>query len=176
MAIELTLAADHLDYESISPSDRRLLPFVLDDAAYAPPLARLHDIKVAVRINPDPVAGTIDRAVAPARQALAVEGQDADPPAIVLGDVNDVVGVDIKEGRANQFGRPDIQQFAALVEDLHPIVLAVGHQHPAAPVDPYAVRQVELSRRGARLAPGELVFGIGREFVHPSIAVAVGHE
>ena len=60
-----------------------------------PPLARLHDIEIAVRVDPDPVAGAVNRA-APAREALAVEGQDADHAAIVLGDVNDVVLVDIE--------------------------------------------------------------------------------
>ena len=48
-----------------------------------------------MRVDPDPVAGAVNRA-APAREALAVEGQDADHAAIVLGDVNDVVLVDIE--------------------------------------------------------------------------------
>src|SRR6516165_7450916 len=155
---------------------RDLLPLVFDDAPHAPPLARLHDIEVAMRVDPNPVAGAMDRAVSPARQTLAVEGQDADPAAIVLRDVNDVVIVDIEERRADQFGRPNRQQFAVLIEDLHPVVFAVGHQHPAAPVDPDAVRQVELAGRRPRFAPGEQMFGVGREFVHPGIAIAVGHE
>ena len=49
-----------------------------------------------MRVDPDPVAGAMNRPVSPAGQALAVEGQDADPAAIVLGDVNDVVLVDIE--------------------------------------------------------------------------------
>ena len=91
-----------------------------DDAPHASPLARLHDIEVAVRVDPDPVTGAHarNRPVAPARQPLAVEGQDADPAAIVLGDVDGVVIVDVEERRADQFGRPDGQQFAVLVEYL----------------------------------------------------------
>src|ERR1700730_6662579 len=89
------------------PDGGALLPLVLDDAAHAAPLARLHNVEVAVRIDPDPMAGAIDGTVAPAGQALAVEGQDADHPAIVLGDVDHVVIVDIEECRADQLGRPD---------------------------------------------------------------------
>ena len=63
----------------------------------------------------------MDRAVSPECQALAVEAQDADPAAVVLGDVNDVVIVDIEERRADQLGRSDRQQFAVLVEHLHPV-------------------------------------------------------
>ena len=120
----------------------------------------------------------VDRwiAVAPARQPLAVEGQDADHPGIVLGDVDDVVVVDIEERDADQLDRPDRQQLAVLVEDLHPVVLAVGDQHPPAAVDPQPVRQVELARPVARLAPGLEIFHIGREFVHARVAVAVRHE
>src|SRR6516162_459929 len=138
--------------------DQGLLALIFDDAPHTSPFARLHDIEIAVRVDPNPVAGAIDRAVPPARQALAVEGQDADPATIVLGDVNDIVIVDTEKSRADQFGRPDGQQFAALIEDLYPVVFSIGHQNPAAPVDPYTVRQIELARRGARRAPGELVF------------------
>src|SRR5271167_503418 len=99
-----------------APPGRGLLPLVFDDAPHASPLAGLHDTEVAVRVDPDPMTGTMDRAIAPACQALAVEGQNTDPAAIVLGDVDDVVIVDIEERRADQFGRPDGQQFAILVE------------------------------------------------------------
>ena len=33
-----------------------LLPLVLDDPAHAAPFARLHDIEIAVRVDPDAVA------------------------------------------------------------------------------------------------------------------------
>jgi PAS domain S-box-containing protein len=131
-----------------------LLAVVLHDTPHASPVAGLHDVEVAPRVAPDPVAGAIGRPVAPARQALAVERQDADHAAVVLGDVDDVVIIDIEEGRADQLDRPDLEQFAVLVEHLHPVVFPVGDEHAAAPVDPDTMRQVELPRRGARLAPG----------------------
>src|SRR6516165_3407572 len=82
--------------------DQGLLALIFDDAPHTSPFARLHDVEIAVRIDPNPVTGAIDRAVSPACQALAVEGQDADPAAVVLGDVNDIVIVDIEESRADQ--------------------------------------------------------------------------
>ena len=86
------------------------------------------------------MAGAVDRSVAPARQPLTVEGQDADHAAIVLGDVNDVLVIDIEKGRADQLGRPDFKQLAGLIEDLHAIVFAIGDEDAAAPVDPDAMR------------------------------------
>src|SRR5262249_18516744 len=79
------------------------------------------------------------------------------------------------EGRTDQLGRPDAEQFTIQVEDLNAIVLAVGYQQAAAPVIPDAVWQVELSWSFARLSPGELVCAVSRELVHAGIAVAVGH-
>ena len=140
-----------------------LLARVFDDAAGARfPFAGLHDVEIVVRVDPDAVARAVDRA-APGGQALAVEVEDADHPGIVLGDIDDVVVVDIEERHPDQLGRPHRQQFAALVEHLDPVVLAVGDQHPAAAVDPHPVRQVELSRCGAGLPPREQVFGISGE-------------
>ena len=46
-------------------------------------------------------------------------------------------------------------ELAVLVEDLHPLVLPVGHVDPAVLVGAHIVGDVELSRSGARLAPGE---------------------
>src|SRR6516225_552196 len=107
------------------------------------------------------MTGAMDRAVSPAREAFAIEGQDADHAAIVLGDVDDVVLVDIEERGADQLGRPDGQQFAVLVEDLHSVVFTIGHEQTAAAIDPYAVRQVELPGRIARLTPGEEMLAVG---------------
>src|SRR5436190_1559393 len=154
-----------------------LLPVVFHDASHARrPFARLHDVEIAPRVAPDAVARAVDRPVAPARQPLAIQIQDADKAAIVLGDVDRVLGIDIEECRADQFGRPDFEQLSVLIEHLHAVVLAVGDKQAAAPVDPDAVRQIELPRRVAGLAPGELVFGLGREFVDPGVAVTVGHK
>ena len=49
-----------------SASGQRLLSLVLDDAPHASPLARLHDVEVAVRVDPDSMTGAMDRAVSPA--------------------------------------------------------------------------------------------------------------
>ena len=114
--------------------------------------------------------------IAPARQPFAVERQDADHAAVVLGDVNDVVRIDIEERRTDQLGRPDLQQFSLLIEHLHAIVLAIGDQQPPAPIDPHAMRQVELPRRVARLTPREQMLRVRRELVHAGIAVAIAHE
>src|SRR5439155_14279922 len=130
----------------------RLLPLVLYDSAHPTPFSGLDDIEIALRIDPDPVARAVDRAVAPTRETFAVEGQNTDLAAIVLGHVDRVVVVDIEKCRADQLGRPDGQQFAFLVEDLDPIVFAVRDQHTPAAVDPHAMRQVELSRAISRLA------------------------
>ena len=72
---------------------------------------------------------------------------------IVLGDVDDILVVDIKERDADQRDRPDRQEIAVLVEDLDAVIFAVSDEEPAAAVDPQTVRQVELARRVARLAP-----------------------
>src|SRR6516225_5734521 len=92
-------------HQSVFP----LLPFIFDDAAHAAPGTWLHDIEIAVRVDPDAVARAIGRAVPPAREAPAIEGENADHAAIVFGDINGVVVIDIEEGRADQLGRPDGQ-------------------------------------------------------------------
>ena len=128
-----------------------------------------------MRIAANPVHRAVDR-IAPPRQPLAVQRQDADHASVMLGDVHDVVGIDVEERGTDQFGRPDFQQPSVEIEHLHTIVLAIGHQQPASPIDPHAMRQVELSRRGPRLAPREQMLCVGRKLVHPRIAVAVAHE
>src|SRR5687767_6720488 len=89
---------------------KRLLPGVFDDAAGARfPFAGLHDIEIVVRVAPDAVARAVDRTT-PGGEALAVEVEDADHPGIVLGDVDDVVVVDIEERHPDQLGRPHLEQ------------------------------------------------------------------
>ena len=73
-------------------------------------------------------------------QAFALQGQDADQAAVVLGDIDDVVSIHVEKGRANQRRGPDLQQFAILVKDLHAVVLAVRHQHAPVLINPDAVR------------------------------------
>lgn len=67
--------------------------------------------------------------------------------------------------------------FALEIEDLHPVVLAVGDVHPVL-VHPYVVGQVEVTftnRDRTLLAPAELQLAVGREHVDPVVAIAVGH-
>src|SRR5262249_46325920 len=92
------------------------------------------------------------------------------------GDIDDVVRVDIEKRWTDQFCRPDLQQLAILVKDLHAVVLTVGYQQAPVFIDPHPVRQVELSRRRARLAPGEEIRAVGSKLVHPGVAVPVRDE
>src|SRR5215470_14402752 len=88
---------------------------------------------------------------APAGKPFAIERQDTEHAAVVFRNVDDVIVVDVEEGRSDQLGRPDAEQFTLQVEDLNAIVLAVGYQQAAAPVIPDAMRHVELSWSLARL-------------------------
>ena len=63
---------------------------------------------------------------------------------------------------------------AVAVEDLHAVVLAVGHVHPAVGVAADVVRDVELAGIGARLAPRVQELAVRRVLVHARVAVAVG--
>src|SRR6266850_132628 len=60
------------------------------------------------------------------------------------------------------------------VEDLDAMVLAVGHVHPALGVTRDVVRDVELPRVGAGLAPRAEQLAVGRVSVDARVAVAVG--
>src|SRR5579859_174967 len=152
-----------------------LHPLKLHNTPYPPPFARLHDIQIAVRVAPYAVARTVDR-ITPSGESLAVECQDADHTAIMFGDVNDVIRIDIEECWTDQLGGPDCQQIAALIEYLHPIVLPIGNKQPAATINPHTMRQVELAGRLAWFAPGKQIFGSSRELVDAGITVAVAHE
>jgi hypothetical protein len=63
---------------------------------------------------------------------------------------------------------------ALAVEDLHAVVLAVGHVHEPIPVGGDVVREVELAGIGAGLAPREQMLAVGRVLVDAGVAVAVG--
>src|SRR5215471_5109370 len=113
---------------------------MFDDTTPPAPGTGTHDVEVAARI-------------APLREALAFEREDAHQSRVVLDDVDDILGVDVHHRRADQLRRPDLQELSLLVEYLHAVVLAVGDEHPTLAVYPYPVRQVELPRSRARLAP-----------------------
>src|SRR5216683_7489823 len=148
---------------------------VLHDAPASTPGARPHHVEVAPRVAPDAVTRA-EAGIAPLREALALEGQDAHQAAVVLGNVDDVVGVDVEYRRPDQLGRPGVQEGALLVEDLHPVVLPIAHHDAPVPVDPHAVGQVELAGAGAALAPGVQMRAVGGELVHARVAVAVRDE
>lgn len=64
---------------------------------------------------------------------------------------------------------------AAGVEDLHPMVLAVGDVDPAVGVAADVVHDVELARTAAGLSPGAQQLAVWRVLVHARVAIAVRH-
>src|SRR5919198_535649 len=56
-------------------------------------------------------------------------------------------------------------ELAVAVKYLHPVVLAIGYIEPTIGVAADIVRDVELARIGARLAPGHDQLAVGRVFV-----------
>jgi hypothetical protein len=79
----------------------------------------------------------------------------------MLGDINDVVSVNVEKCRADQLCGPNLQQMAILIEYLDTIILAIRDLQPPAPIDPNAMRQIELTRRGARFTPRKHMFPLG---------------
>src|SRR6266542_4724564 len=65
---------------------------------------------------------------------------------------------------------------APAVEDLHAMVLAIGDVDEAVAVGDEVMRQVEVPRAGARLAPGHDVRTVRRVLVDARVAVAVRDE
>src|SRR5579859_2812638 len=94
----------------------------------------------------------------------------------MFGNVNDVVWIDIEECRTDQLGGPGCQQPAFLIEYLHPIILPIGNQQPAATIDPHTMRQVELAWCFAWFTPRKQMLSRSRELMDARIAVAVAHE
>src|SRR5438046_372134 len=61
------------------------------------------------------------------------------------------------------------------IEDLDAVIFPVGDVHPAIGIARYVVRQVELPRTGARLAPRFDAPAVLRILVHARVAVSVRH-
>src|SRR6185369_7189879 len=82
-------------------------------------------------------------------------------PRLGVGDVDDVVPVDIDAARPAELA-PDIQQLAVLVEDRDAVVPAVADEQPPAAVQGDGVRHLELSRCAAARTPllDELATGV----------------
>src|SRR5215469_10848227 len=148
---------------------------VLHNAPTPAPGARPHDIEVAAGVAPDPVARAEAR-VAPLGETLTLQRQDAHQTAVVLRNVDDVLGVDVEHGRTDQLGLPGVQEGAVLVEDLHPVVLPIAHHDAPVPIDPHAVGQIELAGAGAGFAPGAQMRAVGGELMNARVAIAVRDE
>src|SRR5205807_2291509 len=83
-----------------------------------------------------------------------------------LADVADAVraAFHVEAARAVQIV-PLRLVFAVAVENLHPVVLAIGDVDPAVGIADDIVRDVELARTGAAFAPGKQELAVRREFV-----------
>ena len=154
----------------------------------------LADIEVAARIDREPVrreelprprAG--ERLVAEPRQHLALVVQHRDArPEIGRAAIEPVIGPDLADVADRAFARRHVEparpvqvvplrlELAVAVEHLHAMVLAIRHIDPAVGVAADIVRQVELPRLDARLAPRHQPLAVLVVFVHARIAVAVG--
>src|SRR5687767_6620755 len=86
---------------------------VLHDPPSPSPWARAHDVEIAARVAPDAVA-RLERRVAPLREALAFQREDADVAAVVLDDIDDVVGIDVDDRGTDELRRPDVEQSSFL--------------------------------------------------------------
>ena len=133
-------------------------------------------VEVAVGVHPHgvgPVAPAGVQGALTGADDVAVDAEDAHE-SIKLRDVENVVLVDVDVAGPRQTG-PFVQIFSVRVEDLDPVILPVGDEHPAIGVHPNAVGHVELARPGLpRLAPGEKQFAAGRELMDAGGTAAVG--
>ena len=109
--------------------------------------------------------------LAPARQKLAIQVEDADA-VVAFGDVYVVVLVDVEIVGAVQV-RPLALVIALRIEDLEASVLAVQDQKAVAAVHAQAVGQGELARPCALLSPRVQQRPVGGEAMHAELAVSV---
>ena len=110
----------------------------LDDGAALAALVGFDHVDVLVGVDPDAVAGAVGQG-APLGQAFAFQGENANQAAVVLGDVDDVVLVNVDDRRTDELAGPVDQMLSLLVKDLDPVVFAVGDEEAAFTVDPAAV-------------------------------------
>ena len=82
-------------------------------------------------------------------------------------------GVDPQVAGAGHL-RPDREHLAGGTEDLDPVVFPIAHEHPPVGVHPHAMRQIELARLRARLAPRLDQLAVPRKAVDAGVAVTVG--
>src|SRR5438874_4490813 len=152
----------------------------------------LAHVDVAPRVDGEAVRGDelarlqSGRTLAQPRQSLALAAVDADAgPDVRHVEVDAEAAPDLADvepsGRAleEQARRPMHVGplrlvLAVAVEDLDAMVLAIGDVHPALGVAADVVRDVELARVGAGLAPRVEPAAVRRIRVHARVAVAVG--
>jgi hypothetical protein len=144
-------------------------------------VADLADVDVAARVDREPVRRD-ELPVLEARPRPAAEARDEPALAVDDGEARSDVGLiavhrhprpeladdelRFRPAAAVQAARPvhvdPLRLVAAVaVEHLDAVVLAVGHVDPPLRVGGDVVRDVELPRVGARLAPGEKQLSVG---------------
>src|SRR5207247_2794794 len=139
--------------------------------------ARAGEIRTASRFRIGDVPG--DLAVldaAPADAAL--------PAVVILRDrfrfgVRDVQNVVLDEDPARPAELTELlDELAVLIEDLHPVVVAIADEQPSPRVERQRVRLIELARTGAQLAPllDELASLVELQDAIVSGAVPLGDE
>src|SRR6267143_5390369 len=111
--------------------------------------AHLGELQVAAGIAPDAVGPRVHRA--PTGEHLPVRREHGDARDLV-GDVDGPAGIDIDVHRLVEVA-PLAVEVALGAEELHPVVLAVGHEDPIARVDPNAAGSRELTAPETRSAP-----------------------
>ena len=125
-----------------------------------------------------PAAPWHERYCSPPQRASRSPSRDSTlkKPPLCSGTNAAPSGVHPYGGGSYQLGLPLVEKLPVLAERLHSIVLAVGHQNPAAAVDPDAMWQHELAGSAARLAPRQRVVAVGGEAVDAAVGVTVGDE
>src|SRR5439155_17044939 len=135
------------------------------------------------------VARRIRRSAAETREDLAVRVEDRNAAVAIftdllalrrlqsltppqLRDVEAAIGTEHEMGRPLHV-RPLREELPVRREHLDAVVLAVAHEDATIAEDADAVRDLELSRPGAGIAPRSDEPAVGHEVMHTRVAVAV---
>ena len=102
--------------------------------------------------------------------------EDAEEATVVLGNVRSLTGVHPDDGRTDQLRWPLAYVAAFLVEDLYPVVLAIGYKYLPIGIDEHSVGQVELPSAASGVAPALDVLSLSRELVDTAVSIAVSDE
>ena len=116
---------------------------------------------------------SVVRLVPPCQQ-LAFHGHDAHE-SVQLDHVHHFIFVYEYVARPSEIC-PLVQKIPSRRENLDAVVFPVGHEYAAVGVHPHTVGHMELAGGGfAGLTPGKNKIPACGEFVHPSVAVAIGN-